>query len=270
MNNTENFLDINKITSSLITKYIGRNILLLDTVDSTNLEAKRIIKNSDYNGTLVIAEEQTFGKCRFSDRIWNSPKYKGLWMSLILKPTIEKKLFPLITQLAAASITYSFNKNNINSLIKWPNDILLNGKKLIGILAELSEDLYNEPNIILGIGININQAPEDFSPEITKKATSLKIELNKELSREAILSSILNDFETMYNNFLNTQDPDAFLSICKKNSALIGREIAVTKKDSTQSAKVIDISNAGELVVAFKDGSYENLISGEVTLNKFY
>ncbi|AAK78567.1 BirA family biotin operon repressor/biotin-[acetyl-CoA-carboxylase] ligase [Clostridium acetobutylicum] len=263
-------LNINKINSLLTTKYIGRNLILLDSIDSTNLEAKRLIMRAVAEGSLIISEEQTLGKCRFSDRTWSSPKYKGLWMSLILKPNVKKTLFPLITQLAAASLTNSFNKMNINCLIKWPNDILLNNKKLVGILAEVSEDINNTSNIILGIGINVNQDYNDFSPEISKKATSLRIELNEPISRETILSNILNDFEIIYENFLETQDPNSFLDICKKNSALIGKEIAITKKDHTEAAKVIDISRKGELVVTFNDGHTENLISGEVTLNKFY
>ncbi|PJI07767.1 MULTISPECIES: biotin--[acetyl-CoA-carboxylase] ligase [Clostridium] len=271
MENAYSPLNIEKIKQNLKTKYIGKNLIFLESIDSTNLEAKRLINKDIENGTLIIAEEQTLGKCRFSDRKWRSPKYKGLWMSLILKPHIEPNLLPLITQLAAASITYSFNtQNDIKAFIKWPNDIILNNKKLVGILTELSLDSFNEPNIILGIGINVSQNFDDFSKEISNKATSLAIELNKPVSREIVLTYFLNDFERFYDNFMHTKDSQNFLKICKKNSILIGKDIEITRKNKTISAKAVDINNSGELVIMFKDGHTENLISGEVTLNKFY
>lgn len=271
MENVYSPLNIEKIKQNLKTKYIGKNLIFLESIDSTNLEAKRLIDKNIENGTLVIAEEQTLGKCRFSDRKWRSPKYKGLWMSLILRPTIETNLLPLITQMAAASITYSFNtRNNIKTFIKWPNDIILNNKKLVGILTELSLDSLKEPNIIIGIGINVNQSSADFSKEISDKATSLAIELNKPISREIVLADFLNDFEEFYDNFICTKDPKNFLEICKRNSILIGKDIEITRKSKTISAKAIDINNSGELVIMFKNGHTENLISGEVTLNRFY
>jgi BirA family biotin operon repressor/biotin-[acetyl-CoA-carboxylase] ligase len=176
-------LTYEEIKEYLSTKFVGRNICYFDTISSTNMEAKRIaLKNPE--GTVVISEEQAKGKGRL-DRNWVSPPKKGIWMSMILKPETEPTKVAKITLLGAAGVNKALEDMGIYSKIKWPNDIVIDGKKVCGILTEMSCELNMINYVIMGIGINVNMDREDFSENLINKATSLKIEQNKEINRNS-------------------------------------------------------------------------------------
>lgn len=256
-------LDIEKIKRTLSTKYIGKNIYYYDSIDSTNKEARKLATNQE-KGVILISEEQTMGKGRLG-RSWVSPKYKGIWMSLILKPDIAPEEAPKITQIAAAGVTNALDKIGIENSIKWPNDIVIGKKKACGILTEMSGEIGRLNFIIIGIGINVNLDRDDMPQEIEDIATSLKIESGRYISREDIIKNILNEFEYLYEDFLNTNSMNKTLQICRNKSALLGRTVRLINGDKTRKVRVIDIDDKGRLVIE-GNSRIEKIISGEISI----
>lgn len=257
-------LTLQEIENNLSTEFIGRNIYYYDTMDSTNKEAKRIASLED-EGTIVISEEQTDGKGRLG-RNWVSPKGKGIWMSIILKPDVEPVKVGAITLLGAASVFKGLKKMNIVSEIKWPNDILISEKKVCGILTEMSAELNMINHLIMGIGINVNLDEVDIPDELKEKATSIKIEQKKEIDRKLLLANILNEFEKLYIAFKDDGNVSKAIEICRENSVSIGREVRVIRGREERIGKALDINDRGELIVEFDDGKTESIFAGEVSV----
>ena len=190
-------LSQSEIASQLHTKWLGQNIRYFEEVDSTNTAAKRIAEESgcaDWHGTVVVAEEQTAGKGR-RGRFWSSPRGTGLFFSILLKPQIEPGNASMLTLVKGmATVKGIAQVTGLRPQIKWPNDVVLNGKKLVGILTEMSAQVDYVNHIVVGTGINVHQA--DFPQEIAKTATSLKLELqeagrNVQISRAELLAAAL-------------------------------------------------------------------------------
>ncbi|MCY6958173.1 biotin--[acetyl-CoA-carboxylase] ligase [Clostridium brassicae] len=258
-------LTFEEIKDTLNTKYIGRNIVHLESVDSTNNEAKKLANKDVIEGTVVIAEEQTMGKGRLG-RNWVSPKYKGVWMSIILTPDINPMNVPKVTQVAAASVIMGFKKNGIEAFVKWPNDIVINGKKVCGILTEMSGEINKVNYVVIGIGINVNINEEEFPKEVSAVASSLKIQSGKTISRKEVVSSTLNYFEELYEEFITKENIDTSIKICKENSILLGKEIKVIERNKKLLAKALDLSDEGRLIVQYSNGKVEEIMSGEVSV----
>lgn len=257
-------LTLQEIESNLSTEFIGRTIHYYDTIDSTNKEAKRMANLED-EGTVVVSEEQTDGKGRLG-RLWVSPKGKGIWMSIILKPNVEPFKVGAITLLGAASVYKGLKKMNIDSEIKWPNDILIDEKKVCGILTEMSAELNMINYLVMGIGINVNLDEVDIPEELKDKATSIKINQKKDIYRKVLLANILNEFEKLYIDFKDAGNVSKAIEICRENSVSIGREVKVIRGKEERIGKALDIDDKGELVVEFKDGITESIFSGEVSV----
>lgn len=255
-----------EIYTYLNTKFIGRNIIHFDTIDSTNTKAKELASKGAEDGTLVISEEQISGRGRF-DRRWSSPKFKGIWMSIILRPDIDPMNAATITLIGAAAVYEALKDFEIKSDIKWPNDIILNNKKLCGILTEMSSELNQINYLIIGIGVNVNISHEEFPEEIKAIATSLKSEMEHDFSRQQLTAAILNHFEKLYEIFIKNNDLSKVIDICRKNSFLIGKEIQLYNRGETITAKAVNISESGLLVIEHKDGRIEEVLSGEVSLH---
>lgn len=259
-----------EIKKYLETKFIGRNIIHYDTIDSTNLQAKKLASTSNIkDGTIITSEEQSKGKGRLG-RIWESPKGTGIWFSIILKPNISPMNVANITLLGAAAVNLALSDLNINSKIKWPNDVLLNSKKICGILTEMSAELDEINYIVMGIGINVNMNENDFSEDLIKKATSLKIECKKDFSRKEILGKILNYFEDMYIDYVENNSLERCINICRNNSIIIGKEVYIKERGQNNKVKVIDINSEGHLIVEREDASIDEIISGEVSIDGVY
>ena len=257
-------LTLEEIEGDLDTDFIGRNIYYYNTIDSTNNKAKEIARE-EIEGSLVVAEEQTGGKGRLG-RSWVSPKGKGIWMSLILKPNVEPFKLGPITLLGAASVYKALEKNNVKSQIKWPNDILIEDKKIAGILTEMSAELNIINYLVMGIGINVNLEDEDLPSDLKNKATSIRIKENRVIDRKKLLADILNEFEDLYISFLKTGSSLKAIDICRENSATIGRNIKLVRDKEEKNAKALDINTKGELIVEFENGQVENIFAGEVSI----
>lgn len=249
------------IQYNLDTNYIGKEIIHFESIDSTNNYAKTIA-NKVSNGTVIISEEQTSGRGRLG-KSWSSKKHEGIWMSIILKPDILPMNAPFITLLAGASIINAFRNLGIEAFIKWPNDIILNGKKTCGILTELSAEIERINYIVLGIGINVKTV--DFPSEIENIATSIHKE-GYDISRVDIVRNILKEFECNYNSYILENDKTKTLDICRKYSAVIGKKIYIIKGDFKERVKCIDINKNGDLVVEDNFGKIKEIISGEVSI----
>lgn len=253
-----------EIEPLLNTEFIGKSIHYFETIESTNTYAKAIgTKVND--GTLIIAEEQTAGRGKLG-RSFISPKYKGIWMSVILKPDINPEAASKLTQVAAASVVSAVKELHIDARVKWPNDILVNDKKICGILTEMSAKPSQINYVVVGIGININTAKDDFNNVLKDIATSLMIEKGIPIDRKMLLISVLNNFENLYLKFINKNDFESSLKICIDNSALIGREILILDKENVVEAKASGIDKEGKLIVQLADGTNKHLISGEVSI----
>lgn len=210
-------IDVNEIQKKLTAEIIGKKLILLKTVDSTNTYTLKIIKGikkiphlTDYNGAVVISETQTGGRGRL-DRKWFSPP-GGIWMTILLQPDLKIQDLSKMTLLSASAIAETLIKNYKISLnIKWPNDIYYNGKKLCGILSE-SEIVNSNTYLLIGIGINVNN---DFFNDKNENlnAVSLKEITGKQVNRNLLIAEILNEFESEYIYYSKILD---FNSIFKK------------------------------------------------------
>ena len=245
----------------LNTNFIGKNIIHLETVDSTNDHLKKI-NNQVEDGTVVISDEQTKGKGRLG-RKWQSKSREGIWMSIILKPEIIPYKAPFITLIAGASIVKALNNLQVPAKIKWPNDIVINNKKVSGILTELSADIEKTNYIIVGIGINVNNS--EFDRDLKEKATSLYKEHYK-LSKVDIVTEILHELEKLYKDYIDRDCKEETLKICKEYSAIINKNVYIVKENEKELVRCVDINKEGNLIVRDSNNKLKEIISGEVSI----
>lgn len=232
-------------------------VINFDVITSTNQYIKEQYKNLE-PFTIINANKQTNGRGRV-DRKWESIEGKNLTFSIYLKPKILPEKLPLLSLVIGASI-YNVLSKYINCSIKWPNDIIVNDKKIAGILVE---SIYSNKleALVAGIGININQG--QFSNDLKNKATSLFIETNTEYNKNIILDEFIKEFDLLYNDFIigNNQ----FVNICKEHNYLLNKEINY----NGSIAKIVDISEEGKLIIDI-NGKQEQLFFGEITLESIY
>ena len=264
-------LNAHEIGLNLNTTYLGKEIYYFKTIDSTNHYSKKIAADGCKEGTLVVAGNQTSGRGRLG-RIWESQDQKGIWMSIILKPEILPSHIQIITLAASIAVVSGIKEaTGISAGIKWPNDIILDGKKVCGILTEMSSEPDRVNYIILGIGINVNQNMDDFNLELRDKAISLKMHKcaksisDEDIRRSDIIKAILLKLEELYENIKGGKT-DVVLNEWKDASITLGKEIKVVSKDSEYIGIAIDITDEGKLVVQSSNGIIHEFISGEVTI----
>lgn len=253
----KDYLSGENLNKHLNTKFMGRNVVFVEKVDSTNNYAKN---NDLSNGSLVTCEEQTTGRGRLGRR-WESQK--GMCMSVVLIPEIELSQISKITQVCAAAVAKALDELHIISQIKWPNDIFLNGKKICGILTEMKTEMNKNPYVVVGIGMNINN--DNFPDEIKDVASSLYMETGIIFEKSLVAAKILNNFEILYNEFIKGNFKES-LDICREKSYVIGKNINLIENNLVKKATAVDISSEGELVVITEDGTTEKIISGEVSV----
>ena len=239
-----------------------RDIVVLKTVGSTNTYGK---ERGDA-GLLVIAEEQSQGKGRLG-RTWFTPSGEGLWFSLVLQPDLDPLQAALITQIAAASVWQGVTEiSGISAEIKWPNDILSGGKKLCGILTEMTAELGQIQKMVVGIGVNVHTS--SFPENLTSVATSIAMQTPAPVSRKNLLCAILKHFEKYYSQLIESGDIEDVITICREHSALLGKEIVILAGGRTETATALDILPSGELLVRKADGKEVPILSGEVSVRK--
>ncbi|SET81103.1 BirA family transcriptional regulator, biotin operon repressor / biotin-[acetyl-CoA-carboxylase] ligase [Natronincola peptidivorans] len=251
------------LKNDLSTKEIGSRIIYFDTIDSTNNYSKRIAKDTPH-GTIIISEEQSGGRGRLG-RNWISPKGEGIWMSILLKPEIPPTEGMKMTQIAAAAACQAIRDvTALEAYIKWPNDIVVHGKKVCGILTEMAGELNQIDYLIVGIGINANNL--SFPKEFKDVATSLAIEKGEKVDRKTLILDLLSKFEALYCHYIMEGKLDETLSIIRNYSAVLGKSVRIIKGNQECYAIVEEINDEGCLKVRYEDGEEELLISGEVSI----
>lgn len=244
----------------LNTDFIGKKIIHYHSLGSTNTIARELAENGEPEGTVVVAEEQYAGKGR-AGRKWFSQNRLGIWMSIVVRPDVPLRYVPVITQIACAAVGIIVKNISGNVQVKWPNDIYLNNKKICGILTQTSGETDRIDYIVLGIGINVNESLTDFPEEIREKASSLRLETGKILSRKQILCDVLEKFEMLYLEYKRSHSAAQAINFCRHNSFIIGRTIEAEIDNKIITAKAIDISNHGELILRTENGEILKAVS---------
>lgn len=258
-----NLLTPLEIDSALHTETFGRHVVYLESIQSTNEEAKKIAREGAEEGTIVVAEEQITGHGRLA-RGFYSPFAKGIWFSLILRP----KFFPMeaskCTLLAAVGVCRGIRRMGLaDAGIKWPNDILVHGKKLVGILTLMSASMEKIDYIIMGIGINTGIKKNEFPEDFREGATSF---LNEgiNVSRKDLLAAILGELEKEY-SIAQDEGFDKVLDDWRALSVTLGQEVRVIFGDDSYTGKAVDIDRDGCLLV--NTGSeVKRVIAGDVSI----
>lgn len=253
----------NEIQLGLQTKTLGKTIHYEESVETTQKIAHKLASGGVPEGTLVVAEEQLGGKGRLM-RNWYSPKYSGIWMSLILRPSIPFQQAPQLTLIAAVAVVQAIeHTTDLKPQIKWPNDILINRKKVTGILTELQAESDRIHSVIIGIGMNVNQEKNDFPEELQEIATSLLIEGGKKVSRARVIQEVLVRLETLYEQFL-AEGFHSIKQLWESYAISLGKEIKATTVNSTIVGKAIGITDEGVLLLEDHTGKVHNIYSADI------
>jgi BirA family biotin operon repressor/biotin-[acetyl-CoA-carboxylase] ligase len=253
-----------EVRSGLQTAIMGRRVLSYQRVRSTNVVALQMAQQAAPEGTLVIAEEQTAGRGR-QGRIWHSPPGVGLWASLVLRPHIPpSRVFQLTICGALAVAETVYQTTHLPVKVKWPNDVLVKGKKLSGILTETQAELDSVRFVVLGLGINVNQRYEDFPEDLRPRATSIRVELGRSVSRVDLLGAVLLRFEKIYSLF-QEHGLEPFLDRWRQLSWTLGRQVMVQIGERTFSGLAVDIEETGALVLEEASGERRRLLAGDVS-----
>lgn len=251
----------------LQTEWAGRTALCFDVLDSTNSYAKELLQKQPVHGWLITADTQTAGKGR-RGRQWTSPAGSSISMSLCLEPEIKPENAAGLTLVMALAAAEGIREcAGIEPLIKWPNDLVLNGKKVCGILTEMC--IRKERFcIVIGVGVNVNVL--EFPKELTETATSLFLETGEKISREQLAASILKHFERDYEVFLKTEDLSQLKERYEARLVNRGRKVQVLDARQPYEGTASGINDAGNLIVEDADGVLHEVWSGEVSVRGVY
>lgn len=252
-----------EVSPLLKTKWIGRTIHYFHAIDSTNSKAYELALAGAEEGEVVIAESQEKGRGRLG-RKWFSPPFLNLYLSVILRPKIPPHQASLITLMAAVATADAVQKlSKLSPSIKWPNDILLEGRKVAGLLNEIHSEMDRIHFVILGIGVNLNMGAKMFSKEIQEVATSLKKEMGQVISRKAFLQALLLELEMWYEIFLK-EGALPVLKAWRDRAQIEGRSVKVTSLGETLSGIAVDIDSDGALILETGDGEQKRIVAGDV------
>ena len=258
--------DVAKIKDNLNCMRIGSVVMLLPEIDSTNNLVKKYFLNGADEGLVVIAESQTNGRGR-RGRTWYSIPETGVYLSLLLKPHLKPDLLPLFTLLAGVASILTINElSPQRASLKWPNDIIISGKKVCGLLCELIQKREEPNGLIIGIGLNANHLPEQFPENLKNTATSLRIVNGLPIDRLTIIRSLLINLDREYQTYLN----EGIRSVIEKwslNTDLFGKKVSISRGPTIITGTAMHLNESGRLVLLRDDGYEETFDSGEVTLH---
>ncbi|MCR5757772.1 MAG: biotin--[acetyl-CoA-carboxylase] ligase [Selenomonas sp.] len=254
-----------EIHHGLETKIIGQEIICHEEIDSTNNEAKRLARNGAVEGTVVVAESQTGGKGRL-ERKFFSPKGKGIWFSVILRPKFLPQEAPKCTLMAAVAVARAMEEFGLEPGIKWPNDLLYENKKLVGILTEMSAEMDGINYIVIGTGINVNIDQSDFPGDIRDVATSLSMMKGEQLPRVKFFQAVLRAMDDLYGK-VQREGFAPVLEEWRKYSITLGQEVKVigVRDGEVYFGKAVDIDADGALLVDTAEGR-QRVLAGDVSI----
>lgn len=255
-------MDIDGLKTGLKTNIIAKKIIYFDEITSTNDIAFALANNGAVDGTLVIADSQTTGKGRLN-RKWFSPKGKSILASLILRPQMPISYSGNMILMVTLSIVHSIRHiTNLEAMIKWPNDIVVNSKKVSGVLVESKIERNHVDFFVVGFGINVNISKDEFPKEIIDIATSINIELGFEVSRTQLLQEVLHQIESRYIRI--TDDLTNFFQEWKDFSITIGQRVKIEKPDAIIFGKALDIDKNGALIVQLDSGEIQSIMNDDL------
>ena len=261
-------MDAAELKSIWKPKWVGCEILYFDSIDSTNTKAQELAEKGYPSGTLVVADKQVAGKGR-RGRNWESPSGCGIFMTLMLKPDINPNNASMLTLVSALAVAKALaDITGKDAKIKWPNDIVIDGRKVCGILTEMSAQFDYINNIVIGIGINVNNS--SFPEEISATASSLRLlSGGKKYRRAEIIEKIMEYFEKYYSIFLETEDLSALVDEYDAMLVNMKKQVKVLDPKEPFEGKAMGITKTGELIVDTWE-SRKLVSSGEVSVRGIY
>jgi BirA family biotin operon repressor/biotin-[acetyl-CoA-carboxylase] ligase len=254
-----------EIASGLQTKRVGKKIICRMKTDSTNLIAFSLGEQGAEEGTVVMAEEQTHGKGRLG-RHWESPAGVNLYCSTILRPPLLPVKAPQFAFLSAVAVARTIEaETSLTPRIKWPNDVLVNGLKVSGLLNEMSAEMEKINFIVLGVGVNINMRREQFPSELRHPASSLFLESGRTVNRIEFARKFLTILDSLYDDYLRF-GVDAIREEWLSRSALTGKKVRVSFHDNESVGIASGLDNDGALLIRHADGKLEKVLAGDVSI----
>lgn len=253
------------------TEVVGRKLVCLSEVDSTNTRAKELAMAGEPDGLVVVADCQTAGRGRMG-RSFQSPKGKGVYLTTLLRPHLPPERLMCVTAMAGVAVCGAVEEVcGLSPGLKWPNDPVLNGRKLCGILTELSleAETGSLQYLVVGIGVNVLHTPEDFSPEVAAIATSVAAELGKPVSRPALTAALIARLDQL-RSALATGDTSGYLEEYRRRCVNLGKQVRLLSPSGERGGEAIDVDRDFGLVVRLDDGSVTTVRSGEVSVRGLY
>jgi len=244
----------------------GKELYFYQETDSTNLRAIQAAKEGAGHGALFVAEKQTAGRGR-RGREWCSPAGCNIYFTLLLKPEFPPDKASMLTLVMAYAVQRAVGKY-ISCGIKWPNDIVVNGRKVCGILTEMSVARGTIEYVVIGVGVNVGK--QEFAPELADKATSLEQECGYPPVYTDLLVDIVKEFEATYQQFLQTFDLSAIKEAYNECLVNRNREVRVLEPQGEYSGVARGITDGGELLVELADGDLKKVYAGEVSVRGIY
>lgn len=258
----------NELTSRIQTDWAGRKVCFYDCIGSSNIEAKRLADEGAPHGTLVVADMQTAGRGR-RGRSWTSPAGINIYYTLLLKPDFAPDKAPMLTLVMAHSVARAIQEETgLEAGIKWPNDIVVEGKKVCGILTEMSVEEDYIRNVVIGVGINVHE--QTFAPELADKATCLDAVYGGRINRSRLLAAVMKAFEEDYGNFAAQGSLAALRDSYNALLVNMDREVCVLDPAGEYRGTAHGITDTGELIVELPDGGMREVFAGEVSVRGIY
>lgn len=257
-----------EVKSRLQTKWVGKDVKYFEMINSTNTKAKQLAEEGASHGTLVIADEQNRGKGR-RGRQWNTPPGTAIAMTLVVRPQMRPEKVSMLTLIMGLAVASACNQlPGVHSEIKWPNDIIADGKKICGILTEMSAELNAIHYLVIGVGINVNML--SFPEEIKDIATSLALITGRKVNRAEVIQLCMQYFEKYYEEFQKTEDMSVLMEPYNKLLVNCGQEVRVLEPGNEYTGISMGINEQGRLLVKKEDNTLEAVYSGEVSVRGIY
>ncbi|HWD20256.1 MAG TPA: biotin--[acetyl-CoA-carboxylase] ligase [Verrucomicrobiae bacterium] len=249
------------------TRVVGREIQVFESTTSTNDLVSRLAQDGMKEGAVVFAESQTQGRGRLG-RPWISPPRQGLWFSVLLRPNLTPQTATQLTIAAATAMVRAIHgQTGIMPEIKWPNDILIGGKKVAGILTELTAELDHVKDVILGIGIDVNLPAHEFPPELRACATSLRLAAGEKIDRAGLAVAALRELDRDY-ELIRTGQFEAIADEWQRHCSTLGCDVSIRMGDRVIRGRAESLDTDGALLLRGQYGRLERIIGGDVTMEK--
>lgn len=259
-------LSLSEVKKHLRTRVVGHPLVYFRELASTNQMAKLLAEKLPREGTTVIAERQTEGRGRLN-RKWVSPS-GGLWFSIVLRPKVQARHLPKLTLMASVAVAKTLRRlYGLRAEIKWPNDVLVNGKKVCGILTEAETKGESAEFAVVGIGLNANFDLMVLPKSLESSSTTLRNELKREIRREVLLDSLLDEIESLNESF-SKEHFDMLLDQWRSLAGMIGASVEVRVDGEKVQGQAVDIDQDGALILRLKDDVTRTVSFGDLTVTK--